>query len=322
MKHLLSFSVYQDLPDLVRGDPDPVRFLSGIGCDGLELFTSFDDVPQCYFGCSVSAHLPYAVDWYRAWSGRMTGNYAEGELDYITFGSGREEMVGNLRKGISKASVFNPAYGVIHAGNTDLEHVMHRGRGEDDRKVLEAFAEMMNQSVSGFRGGEPPFKLAFENLWWSGLKLVEPWEYRLLAHSLEFDNWGFCLDTGHLMNTLPDAFDQESAIDGVLKVIDGYPKDMADRIGTMHFHYSASAEYRNTFEEKDTDPDAEDLGKIIERSYAHVGRIDQHLPFTDPRCKEIVDALRPEYLTHEMINGDILEGFATQRSLFDGNGGC
>lgn len=316
MKHLLSFSVYQDLAGLVRGDPDPAGFLSGIGCDGIELFTSFDDVPAHYLPCSVSAHLPYAVDWYRAWNGRMEGRYAPGELDYITFGSCREEMVANIRRGIVKASVLNPAYGVIHAGNTDLEHVMHRRCPSDDAKVIEAFAEMMNQSVSGFRGGEPPFKLAFENLWWAGLKLAEPWEYRTLAHSLEFDNWGFCLDTGHLMNTLPDAFDQGSAIDGVLKIIGRYPQDMVDRIGTVHFHYSASAEYRNTFEERDTDPDNEDLVKIIERSYAHVGMIDLHLPFTDRRCTEIVDALRPDYLTHEMIHDDILEGFAMQRSLF------
>ena len=55
MKHLLSFSVYQDLPDLVRGDPDPVRFLSDIGCDA-------PTNPAHLLMCDA-AHDPAAAIW-------------------------------------------------------------------------------------------------------------------------------------------------------------------------------------------------------------------------------------------------------------------
>lgn len=315
MKHLLSFSVFQNLAE-IAGD-DPAGFLEGIGCDGLELFTLFEDVPPGYGGYAAAVHLPYAIDWHRAWTGRVTPErYSPGDLDYITFGTDREEMVRNIRKGIDKAAALSPAYGVIHAGNTNLAHVMRRNHPSDDRKILEAFAEMMNMTVSEYPGGEPPFKLAFENLFWEGLKLREPWEHSLLAHKLEFDGWGFCLDVGHLMSTLPDAEDEASATDGVLRVIDGYSRDMKDRIGTMHFHWSATAEYRRTFVEKETDPDSEFYGDIIERTYGHVDLIDRHNAFTDPRCVEIAEAIMPDYITHELVRGDTVREFMRQRSFF------
>lgn len=33
----------------------------------------------------------------------------------------------------------------------------------------------------------------------------------------------------------------------------------------------------------------------------HVAQIDQHRPFTTPRCREIVAAVRPKVVTHELL---------------------
>jgi hypothetical protein len=317
MKHLLSYSVFQSLDDLSKVNVG--EFLKNIGCDGLELFTLYDDVPECYFPYSTSVHLPYAVDWYRGWTGNVDKEkYSRGDLDYITFGIDREEMVSNIRKMIGKAASVDPAYGILHAGSTDLEQVYHRKYVSDDRKVLYAFAEMINIAVSGYKSGEPPFRLAFENLWWSGLKLREPWEYRLIEDKMEFENWCFCLDTGHLMNSLSDAVDETSAIDGAMKIIDRYPQEMRDRIRVMHLHYSASADYRNTFDEKDISMD-EGFEKVMGDSYQHVSMIDQHRPFTDRRCLELVNSINPDFVTHEMLPGngrDMISDFKKQRSLF------
>ncbi len=318
VKHLISYSVLQPFEDLTSGDMSD--FLKDIDCDGFELFTLLDDVPEKYIPYSPAVHLPYAVDWYGCWSGDLnTDGYSRGDLDYITFGVDREEMVDNIRLMIDKATFVNPAYGILHAGSTDLSQVFHRKYISDDRKVLDAFVEMMNIVVSEYRGGEPPIKLAFENLWWSGLKLKEPWEYKLLEDGLEFDNWCFCLDTGHLMNGLPDAFDESSAAEGAMHVIDGYTESMKDRISVMHLHYSASAEYRHTFPEVDVSMKG-GLEKVMSDSYEHVGRIDQHKPFTCRRCVEMVEAISPDFVTHEMLSGegkDMVSDFRQQRSLFN-----
>lgn len=319
MKHLYSFSVCQPLTELSENVSEISSRLKSIGCDGLELLTLFENVPEQYIPYSPSVHLPFAIDWYRAWCGNTPKDeFDEDNVKYVLFGRDREEMVRNIRSGIVFASVLRPAYGVMHAGNTNIDQVMLRKHTDDDHKVLDAFCDMMNQVVSEFPNGEPPFKIAFENLWWSGLKLKEPWEYKLIENKIEFDNWGFCLDTGHMMNTLSDAYNETSVIDSLLKIFDRFPIDMKERIGTMHFHMSTSAEYRNTFETSER-PRSESILKTLERSYPHVMKIDQHRPFTDSRCIQLVEALEPDFVTHEMVGAgskDPIADFVQQRSLF------
>ncbi len=316
MKHLLNYSVMQPLSDI--SPTDVGGFLSGIGCDGLELFTMYDEVCPSYRPYTVSVHLPYAIDWYRGWSGDMEG-FAEDvdDLRFITFGRDREEIVANIRRMMDVAAPLKPAYGILHAGSTDMEQIYHREYVSDDRKVLEAFAEMVNTAVAGYPGGEPPLRLAFENLWWSGLRLREPWEHRLLEDRLEFDDWCFCLDVGHLMNGLPESTDEASATEAAMRVIDGYTQDMLDRIRVMHLHCSTSAEYRSCFSEQEVALD--DVDRFMRESYKHVGMIDQHKPFTAPGCVGLVEAICPEFVTHEML-ADSTEGiignFRCQRSLF------
>jgi len=251
MRHLLNYSVIQPLEDLPRNGDG----LKDIGCDGLELFTMFEKVPAFYKKVSPSVHLPFAADWYSGWTGRIDPDeFSSEDVKYITFGRNREEIAENIKAAINFASEMEPAYGTFHAGNTNLDEAMFRKHKDNSKDILREFCDMLNQSVSGLKGGEPPFKLAFENLWWPGLKLLDPWEYKYMDSHLEFDNWGFCLDTGHMMNTLPDAYDEQTCITRLLEIFSGYPEEMKERIGTMHLHLSTSAEYRNTFEPAERPP--------------------------------------------------------------------
>ena len=315
MKHLFSYSVLQPLESLpCNGDG-----LKDIGCDGVELFTLFEKVPSFYKKISPSVHLPYAIDWYSGWTGSADPDeFDDYNVKFIMFGRDREEIVGNIREAILFASEIEPAYGVFHAGNTNLEEAMLREQTDNSREVLGKFCEMMNQAISGLKGGEPPFKLAFENLWWPGLKLLDPWEYKFMDSHLEFSNWGFCLDTGHMMNTLPDAYDEQTCIDRLLKIFGRYPDEMKDRIGTMHLHVSTSAEYRNTFEPTERPP-GETMMEAVARIYPHVTKVDQHRPFSSEGCRLLVDELSPDFVTHEMMGPTtehVLRDFAQQRALF------
>lgn len=318
MKHLYSHSVFQSPTDVPGDGNTPMERLSSIGCDGLELFTLFQEVPVEYKSVCPSVHLPYAIDWHRAWTNSLTEEEASvKDLEYTYFGRNREEVIENVYKGIDYASAIDPAYGVLHAGNTNMDTCMMRLRFDRGTKVLEDFIEMINSVAARFPGGEPPFKLAFENLWWDGLRLMENSEYTLMADKLEFDNWGYCLDTGHLMNTQAGSDTEEHAIEALLKVFDGYSKDMKDRIGTMHFHMSLSAEYRATFPEH---PRGENntLDDMMALARPHVNNIDQHKPFTNPRCKELLDVIQPDFVTHEMMsrNGsDPIADFKQQRAF-------
>ncbi|MCQ2084987.1 MAG: TIM barrel protein [archaeon] len=319
MKHLTSWSVFEKFED-IPGEGDAVQKLAAMGIEGLELFTLFEPVDVSYYKVPAvtSVHLPYALDWHSAWEGRNYGGDV-GDIRYFYLGHTREEMVDNLKLSIDYASVLNPAYGVLHASNTDMRQVLERKHRDDGMKVLSDFIEMVNRAVSQYPDGEPPFKIAFENLWWEGLLLRSPAEWRLMEDKLEFDNWGFTLDTGHLMNSCEGAYDEDSAIDEVLKVVDGYPQDMKDRIGTMHLQLSTTAEYRHTFIPESYDPEG-DFDAYMQKAYKHAGNIDQHRPYSSKRVNEIVDAVKPDYLTHELfgsLSGKRYEDIIQQRKLFD-----
>lgn len=308
MQHFLSFSVYQDLGSL---GPDPWSSLSAVGCDGLELLTSFSEVPEPYRQYAGGVHLPYATDWLAAWEGRPYRFPDDGSLYYM-YGRSSEDVVSNLTRALDVASSVCPPYGVLHAGNADIPEIMMRRYSRDSTSVLRAFAEMVNTVVSGMPGGEPPFKILFENLWWPGLRLSDESDFRLLDRLVEFDGWGFCLDTGHLMNTIPDLGSEEEGVDALLGIFQGYSRDMVERVETVHLHWSASGAYRRTFEERRMEGDPQDF---VASAYPHISSIDQHNRFTDPRCAELLDILQPKYVTHELSGPSALDDFRLQRAL-------
>ena len=281
MRHLLSYTVYEDRS--VLGD-DARSTLDSVGADGLELLTSYDVPDPWYRWVTESVHLPYATDWMAAWEGRpyeMDDDYSR----FYMFGRSREDVVANVTRAIECASVLDPAYGVFHAGDGELE------------------------------GGEPPFPILFENLWWAGLRLLDDTDFRRLESRLEFDGWGICLDTGHMMNCLPGVDTEQDGIAALERIFSGYCSDLVDRVTTMHLHWSASWPYRSTFEERRP---GGDLMAYISDAFGHISSIDQHMPFSDPACLRLVELLEPDFVTHEMPGSKVgmLEDFRQQRSLF------
>ena len=313
MKNLFSYSVYQELSDI---SPDLEGLFGRIRCDGLELLTSHTPVDPSFAPYTKTVHLPYTTDWLCAWEGRPY-DMPEEYVRYYMYGRDREEIADTVRNMIWCAEPLHPAHGVIHACNIDIPELRLRSYSKDSKYVLEKFCDMINTVASGFPGGEPPFKLVFENLWWPGLRMKDSSDYHLMSRKLEFENWGICLDTGHLMNTIPGLNSESDCIDVVNRIIDGYSTDVIDTISAMHFHYSASGDYRANFEEVRCDTD--DIMGFIRSCYHHINTLDQHLPFSDPRCREIVDRIGPENLIHELPGRKTspIEDYVQQRSLFD-----
>jgi hypothetical protein len=311
MKHLLSYSVYQDMGFFGR---NPRALLDAMGCDGLEMLTSYEPPPESHRPLSVSAHLPYATDWLAAWEGRPY-DMEDSQSLYYMYGRSPEDVVSNISKAIAMASELSPAYGVLHLCDGSVSHLQRREQPFTDDHVIREFSEVVNRAVASMPGGEPPFRILFENLWWPGLRMVDGKGFRLLESRIEFSNWGLCIDTGHLMNCLPGIRTEQDGIDALADVFSGYSQDIIDKVETVHFHYSASWDYRQSFEEKS--PGDVPIKEYVIGMYSHIGKIDQHMPFSDPRCKELLDILQPEYVTHEMPGSDVgpIEDFIKQRSL-------
>lgn len=192
---------------------------------------------------------------------------------------------------------MSPAYGVMHAGSINLNDVHKRNYTYSNNQVLNHFCEMMNAVISQMPKREPPFMILFENLWWPGLRLINNSDFRLIENKIEFDNWGICLDTGHLMNCLPDIRTELDGIDALINIFYRYEMDLIDRIETVHFHYSASYDYRSSFREIDP---MESFDEFMSTVYSHVSKIDEHMPFSKYKCRDLIDILKPQYVTHEM----------------------
>ncbi len=310
MRHLLSYTVYDR--DGALGE-DMRATLDSIGADGLELLTSYDHPDPCFRGVTESVHLPYATDWMAAWEGRPYDMDDESARFYM-FGRSREDVVSNVADAIRYASELDPAYGVFHAGDGPLDGLMVRDTGLDSRRVLDEMAEMMNTVVASLPGGEPPFRILFENLWWPGLRLLDDSDFGRLESRLEFERWGICVDTGHMMNCLPDIYTEQDGIAALEGIFSRYCDELIDRVVTVHFHWSASYPYRRDYVEKRP---GDDIISYISEAFGHISRIDQHMPFSDPRCNRLLEILRPEYVTHEMpgSKAGMLEDFRQQRSL-------
>jgi len=309
MKHLLCHTVYSDVYDL-----SPY-----IGDDGIELLTDYDPVPEPFLGCEA-VHLPYAIDWYGRWTGDrdITDDVRPDMVKFIYYGKDREDMIENVRRSIEAASAIGPAYGVMHACSANFDELYEREYSDKDIDVVSALCEMVNSAVSGFKGGEPPFRIAFENLWWPGLRMLDASGFRYLEQHLEFDNWGLCLDTGHLLVATKQSSSQKRAIEILHEKVDSYPKDMLDRIIAMHLHVNTSADYIASYT---PDKDLKSKGHMARYSsaYRHVTSMDQHLPFTDKGITEVVERISPEYVNHEMGAVGIEEkvrDYRIQRALF------
>ena len=310
MQHLVNYSVYSqsgEKPSLREGD-------------GIELLTGYFDVDKALWPDAPSVHLPYVIDWYSVWKGRLTipDEMGDDEVQFFSYGRDRESIIDAVRRCIECAAPLRPAYGVIHAGSANIDELFNERYSDTDEEVLSAFAEIVNEAVKSFPGGEPPFRLAFENQWWPGLRMLDGRNYEQLCDEIEFENWGLCLDTGHLLVTTQQSRDELQAIDLLTDIFSGYPKEMIDAVGTIHLHVNTSAGYIKAYKAPENVPEMS-IRERLNVGYKFVPGMDQHRPFTVRDVRRITDILKPDFVTHEMGAPDTSQreaDYHTQRALF------
>ncbi|WP_230375476.1 TIM barrel protein [Methanolobus vulcani] len=311
MKEMVNLSLYEDDMKLFDSDWGMIRnFLVRHDLDGLELFVDSsplpDDVPKDLI---VGVHLPYWMGRHRAWvdPSVFTQDMEEFERIYVFGGGSRDEVIGTFRKALDNAHTLEAEYAVFHVSYAELEQVYTRCFDCTDYDVLETTADFLNEAVSVYPGGEPPVRLFFENLWWPGLTFLDPMNVEYFASLLDFENWAFVLDTGHLMNATMKCEDENCSINVVLDVLSRHSEDFIKRIEGMHFHCSLSGEFMRRSMDLQTPEGFDDLS-FHERLMSVMGilnQMDQHMPFSSESCSHIVDIVSPKYLTHEFVATDL-----------------
>jgi hypothetical protein len=304
-KEFINFSIYEYDLKKFGDDWDNIRrFIGENQIDGVEMLVNFDEIPAGIPADIVGAvHLPSFTGWYRLKTDRefkVLDCFRDGSEKYFYGGRSYTEVTENFRTCLKNASILSPAYGVYHGGYIETEQSFRRDKFSSDRDVLTATAEFLNETALGFPDKEPPFDIFIENLWCPGLTFLEPEAVAEFCDNLEFKKWGLLLDTGHLMNASKSCYTEDDGIDCVLSVLDRQEKNVIDNIKGLHFHFSASAEYHNSMTEPDNFSEM-DINDKFMSVMEHFGKIDRHMPFSSERCREIINYIKPDYLTHEFI---------------------
>ena len=322
MKELMNLSLYE--ADMCVFDSDwgnIEEFLKKHDLDGIELFVDHSPIPDIPSKLIEAVHLPYWMGRHRAWvdDSVFSSEMDEFEKFFLFGGSSRDEVISNFQRSMDNALSLEAAYGVFHVAYVEMENVFTRDFNCSDRDVMDTTAEFLNESVNIYPNGEPPIRLFFENLWWPGLTFLDPVDTQYFIDQLDFENWAFILDVGHLMNATMVCTNENDSIDMVLSVLSKYSDELMDRFEGIHFHHSLSGNFmqgKKCIDVPDNYCDlsfSERFGKVMDV----VGQIDHHLPFKSNKCSKIVDLVSPDYLTHEFMLGDfesIDYKISTQRS--------
>lgn len=304
MKELANISVYPFDTEPFGGSwKNVLDFHRSMGLDGLEVLTSFDGTGDVPPEVVTAVHLPFWMDWMPLWLEEQLNEefLTREEQTYFRGGTSREELMGNVVRYVRDAATLDPSYAVFHLCNTTVEEVLTGRQGNGTRAVLKATAELMNGVAASFPGGEPPVRLFFENLWWEGLTFLDGADADYFASSLSFTNWAFLLDTGHLLNTTTRCRNEDEAADYILEVMGRLPGNIRERIEGVHLSLSLSGDLRESPDWYDEVRD-EDFAARLDRAWVKMSMTDQHRPFRSSACLRIIEALGPNYLTHEFLS--------------------
>jgi hypothetical protein len=326
MEELVNFSVYHHDTDRFDGDWRALeRFIASFGLDGVELLIGFDTVPEIPHGLVRGVHLPSFMGWLRVWEGsiRFPETAGDREIGMLYGARTAPELQERVRTALEHAALLSPEYAVFHACYIEPAQVYAAAPHCDDAHVLEVLADFLNRICAEFPGGEPPVRILFENLWWQGLTFLDGSVAEGFSERLAFDNWGFMFDTGHVLAALRSCATEDEAVDALLSVIAALPDAVADHIEGVHLHCSLHPEeccaalgvsMPGGFEERSLlDQYREVMGLIA--------AMDQHQPFSTPRCAEVVEALDPEFCTHEFVTRSLEEfraAIARQHAAING----
>lgn len=306
MQDIINFSSYS--VDLSRYDhswDEVTRFVRREEFSGIELLLGGEHTATVPPDLVTSVHLPGWLGWIRLWREPETipedGDFFQQE--YYFGGASRKHFMRTFRRYLSQAASVKANYAVFHITHIELDEFFTRNHRYTHEEVLSSAASFLNAACSVFPGGEPPVAIGFENLWWPGLTFLSEDTIDFFVHQLAFDNWIFVLDTGHMMNALQVSTEEEG-IEKVLRTITRLSGKTLEKMVAVHFQCSTSWVYQKEHFFRPPPSGFESLSyeEQISLLMPMVSELDQHRPFTNPRCREIIDLVRPEYLVHEFTS--------------------
>ncbi len=128
-----------------------------------------------------------------------------------------------------------------------------------------------------------------------------------LIKEIKYPNKGFMLDVGHLMNTNLELQTEAESVEYILKVLQDLD-ELLLYIKGIHLNSSLSGKYvKNIIKRDISDIFSGDFNECYIRAFNHISKIDRHVPFKDPKVKQIIEFVNPKYLVYEFIADSLKE---------------
>jgi hypothetical protein len=272
------------------------------GCEAIEtIFDGTENLCAAQNDIVIGYHLIFYPDWLDFWNGdikklnRKFGSPSAWETFYG--GKGRSTLISQFHADLLRAELLGVRYVVFHVSDVSIEEGYSYRWEHTNEEVIDASIELINLLLEG-QGYS--FEFLIENVQWPGFTFTKPRMTERLLSGIRYKPKGIMLDIGHLMCTDLDLKDQEEGCRYVHRMLDEHG-DLARYIRGVHLHQSVTGEYvKKSFRKRHSLK--EDYLERYAQSYAHIGKIDTHQPFTSAAVKPLIERIAPEYLVHE-ING-------------------
>ena len=286
-------------------EKDMQYFSEKYGFDGFELIKFFDGDNSSLKKYIKGYHMRFFPSWMELYLEDFRSLYDELKdekyFKSLCGGHSKKELIEYYKRELKIAKELEVEYVVFHACNVKVTEAMTYDFKYSDKEVLNAVISIINEI---FEDGEYDFKLLFENLWWSGLRLTNKEEIEYLLNGVKYKNVGFILDTGHMINNNRDIKNSKEGIKYIKKNIENIG-EYKNLIYGMHLNYSLSGEYVNRAIKENKEKNLS-IEEIMSNVYQHVGSIDYHDPFEDKEIIDVINSLPIKYLVFELI-GDTRE---------------
>ncbi|CAK7026367.1 MAG: hypothetical protein PHAS_00574 [Phascolarctobacterium sp.] len=279
------------------------QYLKDNDLDGVELYV-YQQQPYAvdYTANSVGVHLKYWPYWLDFWYGdesNITKNYPDKNIlqEYYYGAVDQDQWLKVIRNNIMAALAVKPEYLVWHVSNCDLNEIFTFNFRYDDKQVVDATIEVFNLVADCI---SDDVTVLFENLWWPGLRLVDPFIVERLLSRVKKKNVGIMLDTGHLMNTNPSLTNETEAVEFICKVTNDLGA-YKDYIKGLHLSCSLSGAYQK--QSLIIEKPQKSMAAIMH----HITSIDQHRIFKNTGLNKLLTHVEPSYVVHELFYDNMAE---------------
>ncbi|RLA96578.1 MAG: sugar phosphate isomerase/epimerase [Deltaproteobacteria bacterium] len=303
MKKILNFSTHKGHLDLFDDDWHKAEiFLSKEGFDGYELYPVGDYPFQSIKrGLITGLHLRFFVIIEPIWRNDMNRLLEIfGDIETVKHfygGCDRDYITEYYRKQLDLAWSLECEYVVFHPVHYELDYIYDWTVPWSFEDTAIMSSEIINEASknSQYRGW-----ILFENLWWPGnFRLDSADEIDFLLDLVDYSKKGIVLDTGHVLNKNENLRSEKDAIKFLIQSVKQNVRN-PELIKAVHLSFSQSGEYiRSSRNARNPLENVRSFAEKYTLAREHVGRIDQHNPFSDVAIKELFDFISPEYLVFE-----------------------